>query len=94
MTAHLLYGVYICSPLAILRVNASMPINIPADLPGTWKILLKWYFCDERCSCHPVKISDHAIGILNLVPNKTETELQNTAIAVNTWLQIDRSYPN
>ena len=66
-----------------------MPINLPADLPALEELLSENIFAmnDERATSQNIRPMQ--IGILNLMPNKIETELQILRLLSNTPLQIN-----
>lgn len=66
-----------------------MPINLPAELPALEELLSENIFAmnDERATSQNIRPMQ--MGILNLMPNKIETELQILRLLSNTPLQIN-----
>ena len=68
-----------------------MPIKVPSNLPALHGLLQENIFAmDNRRAVHQ-DIRPLQVGILNLMPNKIETELQILRLLSNTPLQIDIS---
>jgi homoserine O-succinyltransferase len=70
-----------------------MPINLPAELPALEELLSENIFAMNDARATSQNIRPMQIGILNLMPNKIETELQILRLLSNTPLQssIQRS---
>lgn len=66
-----------------------MPIKIPAELPALEKLLNENIFAMDNARAVSQDIRPMQIGILNLMPNKIETELQILRLLSNTPLQIN-----
>lgn len=66
-----------------------MPIKIPAELPALEKLLRENIFAMGDVRAVSQDIRPMQIGILNLMPNKIETELQILRLLSNTPLQIN-----
>jgi len=66
-----------------------MPINIPAELPALEELLSENIFAMNDARATSQNIRPMQIGILNLMPNKIETELQILRLLSNTPLQIN-----
>jgi homoserine O-succinyltransferase len=66
-----------------------MPINIPAELPALEELLSENIFAMNDVRASSQNIRPMQIGILNLMPNKIETELQILRLLSNTPLQIN-----
>ena len=66
-----------------------MPIKVPSDLPALDGLLQENIFAmdDERAGNQDIRPLE--VGILNLMPNKIETELQILRLLSNTPLQIN-----
>ena len=77
-----------------------MPIKIPADLPALDILQSENIFCMDSNRAASQNIRPLEVGILNLMPNKIETEVQilrqlsNTPIQINVDLiRIDETVP-
>ena len=66
-----------------------MPINLPAELPALEELLNENIFAMDNARATSQNIRPIQMGILNLMPNKIETELQLLRLLSNTPLQID-----
>jgi homoserine O-succinyltransferase len=66
-----------------------MPINLPAELPALEELLSENIFAMNDARATSQNIRPMQIGILNLMPNKIETELQILRLLSNTPLQIN-----
>jgi homoserine O-succinyltransferase len=66
-----------------------MPIKLPADLPALEELLSENIFAMDDARATSQNIRPMQIGILNLMPNKIETELQILRLLSNTPLQIN-----
>ncbi|MDT0593834.1 homoserine O-succinyltransferase [Glaciecola petra] len=66
-----------------------MPIKIPAELPALEKLLDENIFAMDDARANTQNIRPLQLGILNLMPNKIETELQILRLLSNTPLQIN-----
>jgi homoserine O-succinyltransferase len=66
-----------------------MPINLPAELPALDELLSENIFAMNNARATSQNIRPMQIGILNLMPNKIETELQILRLLSNTPLQIN-----
>ena len=66
-----------------------MPIKLPADLPAHEELLSENIFVMDDARATSQNIRPMEIGILNLMPNKIETELQILRLLSNTPLQIN-----
>jgi len=66
-----------------------MPIKIPAELPALEELLSENIFAMDDARASSQNIRPMEIGILNLMPNKIETELQILRLLSNTPLQIN-----
>ncbi len=66
-----------------------MPIKIPAELPALEELLNENIFAMDDARATSQNIRPMQIGILNLMPNKIETELQILRLLSNTPLQIN-----
>ena len=66
-----------------------MPINVPAELPALDELLNENIFAMSDARATSQNIRPMEIGILNLMPNKIETELQILRLLSNTPLQIN-----
>nr|WP_136249929.1 homoserine O-succinyltransferase [Ningiella ruwaisensis] len=66
-----------------------MPIKIPAELPALEGLLAENIFAMDSTRAGQQDIRPLNVGILNLMPNKIETELQILRLLSNTPLQIN-----
>lgn len=66
-----------------------MPIKLPAELPALEELLSENIFAMDDARATSQNIRPMQIGILNLMPNKIETELQILRLLSNTPLQIN-----
>ncbi|MGQ8366418.1 homoserine O-succinyltransferase [Glaciecola sp. 1036] len=66
-----------------------MPIKIPAELPALDELLNENIFAMDNERALKQNIRPLEVGILNLMPNKIETELQILRMLSNTPLQIN-----
>jgi len=66
-----------------------MPIKLPAELPALEELLNENIFAMDDVRASSQDIRPMQIGILNLMPNKIETELQILRLLSNTPLQIN-----
>ncbi|AXR05781.1 homoserine O-acetyltransferase MetA [Salinimonas sediminis] len=66
-----------------------MPIRIPEQLPAQDVLLGENIFTMDSMRAANQDIRPLAVGILNLMPNKIETEVQLLRLLSNTPLQID-----
>lgn len=66
-----------------------MPINIPADLPALDVLLQENIFAMDSRRAGSQNIRPLEVGILNLMPNKIETEIQILRLLSNTPIQIN-----
>ncbi len=66
-----------------------MPIKIPAELPALEELLNENIFAMDDARATSQNIRPLQLGILNLMPNKIETELQILRLLSNTPLQIN-----
>ncbi len=66
-----------------------MPIKLPAELPAFEELLNENIFAMDEGRAASQDIRPMEMGILNLMPNKIETELQILRLLSNTPLQIN-----
>ncbi len=66
-----------------------MPIRIPSDLPALDVLTTENIFCMATDRAAQQDIRPLEVGILNLMPNKIETEVQLLRLLSNTPLQIN-----
>lgn len=66
-----------------------MPINIPTDLPALDVLLQENIFAIDSHRADSQNIRPLEVGILNLMPNKIETEIQILRLLSNTPIQIN-----
>jgi homoserine O-succinyltransferase len=66
-----------------------MPINIPSDLPALDVLLQENIFAMDSRRAGSQNIRPLEVGILNLMPNKIETEIQILRLLSNTPIQIN-----
>lgn len=66
-----------------------MPIKLPAELPALEELLQENIFTMDDARASSQNIRPMEIAILNLMPNKIETELQILRLLSNTPLQIN-----
>jgi homoserine O-succinyltransferase len=66
-----------------------MPIKLPAELPALEELLGENIFAMDDARATSQNIRPMQIGIVNLMPNKIETELQILRLLSNTPLQIN-----
>lgn len=66
-----------------------MPIRIPSDLPALDVLTKENIFCMAADRASEQDIRPLEVGILNLMPNKIETEVQLLRLLSNTPLQIN-----
>ena len=66
-----------------------MPIRIPSDLPAQDILSSENIFCMDADRAAQQDIRPLEVGILNLMPNKIETEAQILRLLSNTPLQIN-----
>ncbi|MCK5818981.1 MAG: homoserine O-succinyltransferase [Psychromonas sp.] len=66
-----------------------MPIRIPDDLPATSALKLENIFTMQESRASHQEIRPLKLLILNLMPNKIETEIQLMRLLSNTPLQVD-----
>ncbi|GLR70691.1 homoserine O-succinyltransferase [Agaribacter marinus] len=66
-----------------------MPIKVPSELPALDGLLNENIFAMDNERALSQNIRPMNVGILNLMPNKIETELQILRLLSNTPLQID-----
>lgn len=66
-----------------------MPIKLPAELPALEELLSENIFAMDDARATSQNIRPMQMGILNLMPNKIETELQILRLLSNTPLQIN-----
>lgn len=66
-----------------------MPINLPAELPALEELLQENIFAMDNERANSQNIRPMQVGILNLMPNKIETELQILRLLSNSPLQIN-----
>lgn len=66
-----------------------MPIKLPAELPALEELMLENIFVMDNQRAITQNIRPMELGILNLMPNKIETELQILRMLSNTPLQIN-----
>lgn len=66
-----------------------MPIRIPSDLPAQSELHKENIFVMDTCRAATQDIRPMEVGILNLMPNKMETELQFLRLLSNTSLQVN-----
>jgi len=66
-----------------------MPIKLPAELPALEELLGENIFAMDDARATSQNIRPMQMGILNLMPNKIETELQILRLLSNTPLQIN-----
>ncbi|MGB3725117.1 MAG: homoserine O-succinyltransferase [Glaciecola sp.] len=66
-----------------------MPITLPAELPALEELLQENIFAMDNDRALSQNIRPMEVGILNLMPNKIETELQILRLLSNTPLQIN-----
>lgn len=66
-----------------------MPITLPAELPALEELLQENIFAMDNARATSQNIRPMEMGILNLMPNKIETELQILRLLSNTPLQIN-----
>ena len=73
----------------VINSNVIMPIKIPADLPALAVLGAENIFVmdDKRATTQDIRPME--IGILNLMPNKIETEIQLLRLLSNTPLQVN-----
>ncbi len=66
-----------------------MPIKIPSDLPALDVLLQENIFAMDSNRAASQNIRPLEVGILNLMPNKIETEIQILRLLSNTPIQIN-----
>jgi homoserine O-succinyltransferase len=66
-----------------------MPIKLPAELPALEGLLNENIFAMDDARASSQDIRPMQMGILNLMPNKIETELQILRLLSNTPLQVN-----
>ena len=66
-----------------------MPIKIPSDLPALDVLLQENIFAMDSTRADGQNIRPLEVGILNLMPNKIETEIQLLRLLSNTPIQIN-----
>ncbi|MBF7072398.1 homoserine O-succinyltransferase [Glaciecola sp. MH2013] len=66
-----------------------MPINIPSNLPALDVLLKENIFAIDSNRADSQNIRPLEVGILNLMPNKIETEIQILRLLSNTPIQIN-----
>jgi homoserine O-succinyltransferase len=66
-----------------------MPINIPTNLPALDVLLQENIFAIDSARADSQNIRPLEVGILNLMPNKIETEIQILRLLSNTPIQIN-----
>lgn len=66
-----------------------MPIKIPSDLPALDVLFQENIFAMDSNRAASQNIRPLEVGILNLMPNKIETEIQILRLLSNTPIQIN-----
>lgn len=79
----------ICHRYFSKKTRGFMPITLPAELPALEELLSENIFAMDNARATSQNIRPMQIGILNLMPNKIETELQILRLLSNTPLQIN-----